>query len=690
MSGSASQELYYFVYRYQDSPDSYFGTVAAVADQGLKSGQTISGKDGTYTIIADGGSTDEAAGTVTVTSYFSSTADRAFITLGQITGSQRPSGTEGLGSEVDQLITPPVQDPEPSFGPATPLTQIPTSIYGFVFTYADGNSYTGTIAENGLTPGEIIPTAHGSYQITGVVDLTGDRPGPVSILSFTDASTGATYAVTPPSSGPHNTTGLGSEYALVQPGNQPVGEGGQVEPAPSKVAPGDSFIWIGGQSGAFDTAANWYDTTKSAVATKAPGSNDYVAFNTGTLAVSGTINVAGVSVTDGARVAISGISTDHDHLGALAVTAGAHLSVTGAVVDAQIATVGAGSVFDMSEAALPVPTPDDPFLGDFGQITLEPAASPGQSGGQFILGSRTLGLHNSEGPTNENAGYGNSFDPRAGISGTGTIVISPPSATPEPEVNALATPNTPFTPLDTIDFGTVHVGQTAVSGFSVMNAAGDAGTPVTGAVQTDVNGASITDSDLSGPGVTAQNFTIGGRGEYQAYPIFLDATKAGSLDGQAVHVAYMVDGSIFDAGQTIPIIGEVLNYAAAGFVKTAGPARLTHHGTAWTLDFGTLSPGQADELAALAVGNIAKGPADLLSGSFSVAGDPGFRVDGADAFSGVAAGTVHGGLTIRASAATTLGVHSAMLVLHPTGSNDSGYSGALGNVTLTIRDRVAA
>ena len=105
---------------------------------------------------------------------------------------------------------------------------------------------------------------------------------------------------------------------------------------------------------------------------------------------------------------------------------------------------------------------------------------------------------------------------------------------------------------------------------------------------TAAHGGNVTDPALSGSGVTAQDFRIPGRGSFLAYDINLDTSHASVLHDQAVHIAYLFDRNNFNTGVTLPITGTILNYADPGFVLDSGPGTLSHAGSSWTLDLGSI------------------------------------------------------------------------------------------------------
>ena len=112
--------------------------------------------------------------------------------------------------------------------------------------------------------------------------------------------------------------------------------------------------------------------------------------------------------------------------------------------------------------------------------------------------------------------------------------------------------------------------------------------------------------------------------------------------------------------------------------------------TAYTLNIGGLSQGQAFTAEQLAVENAAGSSADALNGSFDAPLGSGFTVVG-DALRNapLAGGQSYSGLYV-AAATMTLAANTETLVFHPVNTNASGYSQALPAITLTIQDSVTA
>ena len=141
---------------------------------------------------------------------------------------------------------------------------------------------------------------------------------------------------------------------------------------------------------------------------------------------------------------------------------------------------------------------------------------------------------------------------------------------------------------------------------------------------------------------------------------------------------------------TIPVSITVNNYAQASIEDLNNVGTLQQNGNAYTLNLGTIAQGAVGPTIDLGVLNSAIGPADLLSGNFSISGDSVFTNSGFAAFSGLAAGGAGDTAPTISLATGTTGTFTETITLDPTGSNASGYSGALTPETLTVTGQVIA
>ena len=155
----------------------------------------------------------------------------------------------------------------------------------------------------------------------------------------------------------------------------------------------------------------------------------------------------------------------------------------------------------------------------------------GAVGSTLNLGTGNLTITNDY--TNVGAGTGNSFNRRAGVNGAGLVVAgtNAAQAITGTGVSNGATNNA------TLTLGNVRVGATTFN-YQVANT-GATGPSLRGAIQTNVNGANLSDARLSGAGVTASNYNTGAPG-----------SNTGNLG---------VTFTVANAGVLAPMAGQVLN-----------------------------------------------------------------------------------------------------------------------------------
>jgi hypothetical protein len=169
-------------------------------------------------------------------------------------------------------------------------------------------------------------------------------------------------------------------------------------------------------------------------------------------------------------------------------------------------------------------------------------------------------------------------------------------------------------------------------------------------------------------------------------------STAGVFTGNAV-VDTRTDGSgidglgILDLGTVdVAVTYDVNNFATAELAQTGGNGLMTPTGIAntYTLNLGSTEQNAAALTASLEALNAAQGPAsDLLSGAFNLSGDSEFSNSGFGAFSGLTFGTADTNPDVVLNTGT-IGTFSETIVLTPTGSNPSGYSGVLSNETIVV------
>jgi autotransporter passenger strand-loop-strand repeat protein len=216
---SPSSTLFDFVFTYDSGGDYYFGTVADNGTFAYQLGQAIPVAAGQYFIFNSEGATQRAAGTVAVT-FYSHNGPGAVSYTPTKTASGLPSGTQGLGSESDAV--PGVDAVLHPFTDASPAAFPTSTLFGFVYTYADGRAYyTGSVADDGR-----FGTTEGSRQITNgggaligsysvfALGQTTRSAGTVSIDQIVIGGAGLQAQHSLPG-GVDGVNGLGSESALV-------------------------------------------------------------------------------------------------------------------------------------------------------------------------------------------------------------------------------------------------------------------------------------------------------------------------------------------------------------------------------------------------------------------------------------------------------------------------------------------
>ena len=318
------------------------------------------------------------------------------------------------------------------------------------------------------------------------------------------------------------------------------------------------------------------------------------------------------------------------------------------------------------------------------------AVSPGFSGSGSITGLAAGASSNALGVSLNTAAAG-SFGGTAAVnfvsSGAGTTGAAD-AALPAQSValtGHVYTPAVAQANTTVVDFGIVHRGDTVTGrAVSVTNAAG-------GSALNDTLQASLVNAPA---GFTTSGSVTGlgaGATDDSSLRIDLNTATAGIFGGNANVAFTSHDGELADlalGNATVALHGAVNNFAEAALTKT-GAGTLTRSGNTYTLDFGTLALGAGAQSASLAVLNSAIGPADLLSGTFDLAGvGTGFTLAGFGSFAHLVAGASFGGLAV-AFADDAAGTFESTFVLHASGSNASGFEGRLDDTMVVLRGDVA-
>ncbi len=274
--------------------------------------------------------------------------------------------------------------------------------------------------------------------------------------------------------------------------------------------------------------------------------------------------------------------------------------------------------------------------------------------GSLTLGTKSLSVGRDY--TNANFGVGNSFQPRANVSGSGGIqAVGGTGQT----IGGNATGGATATPI--LAFGSGHVGAGSTLGYRIENT-GPTGASLRGAIQTTVNGGSLNDSRLSGAGVAAGNFgPITPGGDSGNLAVTFTAATAGALTSQNLRIINNFDNV---AGQTLSITGSAYRYAAPN-----NPA-------ASPVAFGNFHVGDAAPSQVLTVVNQVAN--DNFSESLNAAiGSPtGGATTNGGSFTGLTPGSSNGSsLAVGIStAAAGLKNGTATLTLTSNGAGSSGLA----------------
>ncbi|MBN1380772.1 MAG: choice-of-anchor D domain-containing protein [Deltaproteobacteria bacterium] len=184
--------------------------------------------------------------------------------------------------------------------------------------------------------------------------------------------------------------------------------------------------------------------------------------------------------------------------------------------------------------------------GQSGTVRIDPDASltlSGDSDAEYLIhngstaDSLALGAYNftvDKDYTNANFGVGNSFNRRANVSGSGQIIGNHAAQAITGDVTDGTTSTV------TMDLGNVRGNESKTLNYQIANTG--TGADIRGAVQTAVNGGNITDSRLSGTGVTADNFgPITAGNDSGDLGVTFSATSGGALDGQSIAIVSNFD-----------------------------------------------------------------------------------------------------------------------------------------------------
>lgn len=388
-----------------------------------------------------------------------------------------------------------------------------------------------------------------------------------------------------------------------------------------------------------------------------------VGAGTAQMGYGGTFNASNRFINAGtftkAGAGVYQINVPVDNAGTLAVSQGT-LSITAAVTNkAGTITTASGTTLDLSENVHATTT---------GTLV--------HNGSTLALGANDVIV--AKDYQNAAFGSGNAFNAHANVTGSGKI-LADTGTTVAYGGDATGT---------TLSFGVLHVGESAVTKtYSVRNT-GAAGVAVRGAIQTTVGGASVTDSRLSGTGLTTADLgKLDADAGTAGRSVTFTPTTVGALSGQQLHVTTNFDNVMLG---NLQIQGSVNHYAEAAWTNATGATLTKLSGTNYTLSFGTISLPSGTLTAELDLLNVLRDAIyqDTLGGTFDLGGVTHFGLGGFDAFAGLASGATDGDFSITLNpAAAGNGTFRDTLVFHPTSSNASG-TWSLGSIQLTIEATV--
>ena len=272
-------------------------------------------------------------------------------------------------------------------------------------------------------------------------------------------------------------------------------------------------------------------------------------------------------------------------------------------------------------------------------------------------------------------GAGTTGAPDLGV-GTGSVTLNGHVYTP-----AVAQVNT----AQPINLGIVHVGDVAPqANVSVTNAASGA---LNDSLLMSFTSAS---SGFTGTGNLGNNGLAAGQTNAAGLRVAMNSGTAGIFSGSVIFGASSHDSELadFDLGAVnVGVMGQVNNFAQSDFIFGSGAGTFAQTGSTFVLDFGTLLQGSGILSSTLFAGNGALGPADLLDGMFQFLDSNDFGESGFNPLFNLGAQQFSGPLLLSFNTAN-LGNLSDTIQLHGVGHNASGYSAAVGDVTLIVRGNV--
>ena len=186
--------------------------------------------------------------------------------------------------------------------------------------------------------------------------------------------------------------------------------------------------------------------------------------------------------------------------------------------------------------------------------------------GNLQLGTNNITVSTDYVPQNfSSTNSGNSFNKLAGVTTTTGQILAAGPTPADMQVITGADVTGGGTTTPTLALGNVHVGASTT--YQINNDGTTNNPSLRGAIQTDVNGGNVTPGLLTGSGVTAQNFGPVAPGSATG-TYTVTAASAGSLSGQAVHIANNF-GNVPE--QTLSITGAAYALASPSVTSSLSP-----------------------------------------------------------------------------------------------------------------------
>ncbi|MFT3819425.1 MAG: choice-of-anchor D domain-containing protein [Rubrivivax sp.] len=301
--------------------------------------------------------------------------------------------------------------------------------------------------------------------------------------------------------------------------------------------------------------------------------------------------------------------------------------------------------------------------------TLAVATGTASSQGKLVIGgtgSLSLGTQNltlSSDYTNAQWGSGNTFNRRAGVTGTGQILAGGDAA----QIISGAGVTGGNTNNATLTIGNMHVGTNTYN-YTIANG-GSTGPTLRGAVQTSVNGGNITDGRLA---VTDGNYNAGapgGAGAAQTVTFTANSAGAlGSMTGQAINLRSNFD-NIADQKLNIVLGAGAAAYNLAGGSALPAPVTVANQRVG------------GSNSVALNVGNTAAAGSfseDLNAGIASLSG----AATASGSVSGLLAGASSGGINVGVSTASAGAKTGTVNLAYTSTGTVNGTSNGLGQTSV--------